>query len=162
MSDHYANTLIPSDVTRGLAAQLFDGLTTQLISIPVSMRVDSWVTDSLPDLVEQQKEIVKRQLQDALASLKPDVKKIIPQDVVKPSLTINAAHALFWSRQWGDPLLAMPYRSANLSAAGSRLLEIYDSTPSDPSHDTPLVDSWASELGLTSLFTSVPYKLDEL
>jgi hypothetical protein len=78
VSGHYANKQIPADVIRGLADQLFNGLMFQLISIPVPMRVDAWVTDSFPDLVDQQKTMVTQQLQDALGSLKPEVRKIAP------------------------------------------------------------------------------------
>ncbi len=161
VSDHYANKRIPAEVMRDFASQIFNGLMVQLVSIPVSMRVDSWVAESFPHLVDQQKKIVARQIQDALGSLNPDVRKLTPEKVAKSSLTINSAYALFWSRRWDDSLLELPYRSANLSVAGSRLLEIYDSTPSDPSHDTSLVDAWAKSLGLTGYFSWVPYQLNE-
>ena len=155
--DHYAHKQLPAEVMRDFASQIFNGLMVQLVSIPVSMRVDSWVAESFPDLVGHQKKIVTRQIQDALESLKPEVRKLTPERVRKSSLTLNAAYALFWSRRWDDPLLSLPYRSANLSVAGSRLLEIYDSTPSDPSHDTSLVGAWARALDLTGYFSWIPY-----
>ena len=46
--DHYANKRIPAEVMRDFASQLFNGLMVQLVSIPVSMRVDSWVAESFP------------------------------------------------------------------------------------------------------------------
>ena len=104
----------------------------QLVSIPVSMRVDSWVAESFPEFVDHQKKIVARQIQDALGSLNADVRKLTPEKVAKSSLALNSAYALFWSRRWNNSLLELPYRSANLIVAGGRLLEIYDSTPSDP------------------------------
>jgi hypothetical protein len=159
--DHYANKRIPAEIMRDFASQIFNGLMVQLVSIPVSMRVDSWVAESFPELAGHQKKIVERQIQDALGSLNADVRKLTPEKVVKSSLTLNSAYALFWSRRWNDSLLELPYRSANLIVAGGRLLEIYDSTPSDPSHDTSLVDAWAKSLGLTGYFSWVPYRLDE-
>ena len=158
---HGTNKRLPHDVLRGLCDQLFDGLMMQLVSIPTSMRVDSWIADSFPELRGQQKAMAGRQLQDALASLKPEIKKFAPDDVIKPSLTINAAYALFWSRRWDDPLLSMPYRSASLAAGGGRLLELFDTMPADPAHDTNLIDAWAGELGLSKLFRWQPYQLDE-
>jgi hypothetical protein len=155
--DHYANKRVPAEVMRDFASQLFNGLVVQLVSIPISIRVDSWVGESFPELVDDQKKIVSKQIQDALGSLAPDVRKLSPEKIAKPSLTMNAAYALFWSRRWGDPLLELPYRSANLGIAGSRLLEIYDSTPSDPVYDTSLVDAWARALDLTSYYSWVPF-----
>ena len=155
--DHYANKRIPTAVIRDLASNLFRGLTTQLISFPVSMRVDAWVAESFPGFVVGQKKIVTQQIKDALGSLSPDARKVAPEKVTKASLTLNAAYAVFWSRRWNEPLLELPYRSANLAVAGSRLLQIYDSTPSDPSHDTSLVDAWAKALDLTGYYSWVAY-----
>ena len=159
--DHYANKRMPSDVLRGLSDQLFDGLMSQLISIPLAMRVDSWIEDSFPELAAQQKSMVTRQLQDALGTLQPEVRRVAPEKVTKSSLTINAAYALFWSRRWNDTLVSMPYRAANLGVGGGRLLDIYDATSADPRHDTSLVDDWAKELGLNTIYTWVPYSLGE-
>ena len=128
--DHYANKKLPAEFMRDFASQIFNGLMVQLVSIPVSMRVDSWIAESFPELVGHQKKIVARQIQDALGRSSADVRKLTPEKVAKSSRTMNAANALFWSRRWNDSLLELPYRSANLSVAGSRLLEIYDSTPS--------------------------------
>ena len=105
--------------------------------------------------------MVKHQLQDALGSLSPDVKKVAPEKIIKPSLTINAAYALFWSRRWGDPHMAMPYRTVNLTFAGNRLLEIFDATPPEPACDSSLVDAWAKVLNLNHIYRWVPYQLDE-
>ena len=161
VQDHHAGKTMSPDVLRGLCDQLFNGLIMQLVSIPTSMRVDSWIAESFPELKDQQKTMAGRQLQDALTSLKPEVKKFAPDKVVQPSLAINAAHALFWGRLWGDPLTAMPYRSANLGVKGGRLLEVFDSLPPDPEQDTTLVDAWAKELGVGNMFRWVPYRLDE-
>ena len=46
--DHYANKRIPAEIMRDFASQIFNGLMVQLVSIPVSMRVDSWVAESFP------------------------------------------------------------------------------------------------------------------
>jgi hypothetical protein len=157
VTDHYANKRLPAEVMLGFASQLFQGLMVQLVSTPVSMRVDAWIAESFPDLVDQQRKIVTRQIRDALGSLDPQVRKVSPEKVAKASLTLNAAYALFWSRRWDDALLSLPYRSANFSVAGGRLLEIYDSNPSEPAHDTSLVDAWAKALGLTGYVSWVLY-----
>jgi hypothetical protein len=159
--DHLAAKRLPPDVLRGLCDQLYDGLMMQMISIPTSMRVDSWIVGRFPELGDQQKSMVGRQLQDALASLKPEVKNFAPDGVIRPSLAINAAYALFWGRLWDEPLTSMPYRTAKLGVQGGRLLELFDTIPSDPAQDVALVDAWAGELGLDRLFRWVPYRLDE-
>ncbi len=158
--EHYSNKRIPPDVLRGLSEKLFQGLMLQLISIPISMRVDVWVAVNFPELLDHQKTMVNHQLQDALDALRPDVKRIAPEKISKPSLTMNAAYAVFWSRRWDDPLLAMPYRAANLSFAGSHLLEVFDAISPEPAHDIALVDAWAKSLKLNNVYRWVPYQLD--
>jgi hypothetical protein len=158
--EYYANKRMPADVLRGLAEQLYQGLMTQLISIPSSMRVDAWVAETFPELLDHQKTMVRYQLQDALDSLKPDARKVAPEKITRPSLTMNAAYAQFWSRRWDDPLLVMPYRTANLSLAGNQLLEIFDAIPPEPANDVALVDAWARILKLNNIYRWVPYKLD--
>ncbi len=159
--EHYAKKQIPGDVLRGLAEQLYQGLMTQLVSIPSSMRVDAWVAETFPELLDHQKTMVKYQLQDALDSLKPDARKVAPERITRPSLTMNAAYAEFWSRCWNDPLLVMPYRTANLSLAGSHLLGTFDAIPPEPANDVALVDAWAKLLKLSNIYRWVPYQLDQ-
>ena len=48
--DHSANKRLPAEVMRDFASQTFNGLMVQLVSTPVSMRVDSWITESFPEL----------------------------------------------------------------------------------------------------------------
>ncbi len=63
--EHNARKGMPADVIRGLAEQLFQGLRFQLISIPSSMRVDTWVAETFPELADRQATMVKHQLQPA-------------------------------------------------------------------------------------------------
>jgi hypothetical protein len=109
-----------AEVMRDFASQIFNGLMVQLVSIPVSMRVDSWVAESFPDLVDHQKKIVTRQIQDALGSLKPEVRKLTPEKVAKSGLTLHAAYALLWSRRWDNQNIG---RSAKSMRSGLQQAE---------------------------------------
>jgi hypothetical protein len=159
--DHYRGNGLPAATIKGFCDRLYDGLIVQLISIPLTLRVDSWIVDGYADLGLQQREAVIRLLQENLASLRPEIKNLVPEKIVKPSLVMNAACAEFWSRQWDDPKHSLPYRSINLGVAGRQLLETLDSIPSEPSQDRTLVDGWAKRLGLTRCYEWVPYRLDE-
>ena len=54
-----------TDHVRGrLGDQLYDGLILQLRSIPVGFRVDAWVRDTFPALVEPQRRSASRQLDE--------------------------------------------------------------------------------------------------
>jgi hypothetical protein len=159
--DHYRGSGLPAATIKGFCDRLYDGLIVQLISIPLTLRVDSWIVDGYADLVLQQREAVIRLLQENLESLRPEIKKLAPEKIVKPSQVMNSALAKFWSRRWDDPKHSLPYRSINLGVAGRQLLETFDSIPSEPRHDRTLVDGWAKRLGLTGWYEWVPYRLDE-
>ena len=144
-------------VVEKLRDQLFDGLMLQLRSIPVGLRVDAWILREYPDLAQLQRSAVLRQSQDNQATLSPDVRKIAPTKVYKGSVSMNAAFALFWARQWNDPALSLPYKSAGFEKAGAQLLAAFDEIPGEPMNDRRLVDAWGTELGLASWYEWVAY-----
>jgi len=148
--------LAPQDVEK-LRDQLFDGLMLQLRSIPVGLRVDAWILREHQELAPLQRSAVLRQVQDNQATLAPDVRKIAPAKVYKASVSMNAAFALFWSRQWNDPALSLPYKSAGFEKPGTLLLATFDEIPSEPTNDRRLVDAWGTELSLASWYEWVAY-----
>ena len=62
--------LTPESIS-ALRDQLFDGLMTQLRSIPIGFRVDSWIMHEYPELVQLQRDMAMRQVKDNLAALSP-------------------------------------------------------------------------------------------
>ncbi len=78
--DHHSGKQLPPEILRGLCDQLYNGLMAQMVSIPLSLRVDSWIAESYPELVDQQKVMIALQLQDALDSMKPETKKMFSSD----------------------------------------------------------------------------------
>ena len=81
-----------------LRDQLFDGLMTQLRSIPIGLRVDSWIMREYPELSELQQKAAMQQLQENLQVLSPEIKKIAPTKILTANLSMNAAFAEFWAR----------------------------------------------------------------
>jgi hypothetical protein len=156
---HFAGRGLPAETLRVLRDQLFNGLMLHLLSVPLSLRVNAWLADIYPDLGLQQKNSITSQLQENMASLKPEVRRVAPERIARPTLVISSAFAAYWARLWGDDLLTLPYRSANLGQPGLRLLELFDTTPADPTNDLALVDAWAKELGLNRWYDWTPYRL---
>jgi hypothetical protein len=144
-------------VREQLCDQLFDGLMRQLRSIPVGMRVDTWIRDSYPDLAPLQRRAALRQLQDNQGTLGPDARKIAPKKVYTTSVAMNAAFAAFWAREFDDPALSVPYRTAGYHKAGNDLLELFDRVPTEANNDRELIDSWGHHLSLSSWYRWIPY-----
>lgn len=136
---------------------LFDGLMTQLRSVPIGLRVDTWIAADLPDLADLQKVYVIRQLQDNQQVLAPAVRRLASSPIYESSVAMNAAFAAYWARAWTQPSFEVPYTVTGASATGQELLRLWDMADADPRHDRSLVDAWASHLGLTGWYQWVPY-----
>jgi hypothetical protein len=149
---------LPKETRSKLVEQFFGGIIQQLRSVPIGLRIDSWLQQSFPGLSEQQKKAIDRQLNDNAASLRPEVRQIAPAKVFEANVGMNAAFAQFWSRTWNNPLLAVPYKSSGDWAIGEKLLKLFDEIPNDPANDKKLIDTWGSHVGLTGWYEFVPYE----
>jgi hypothetical protein len=148
---------LPKDVRSQLKDQLFDGLMVQLRSVPVGLRVDTWIGHECPDLLDQQRIVITRQMKDNLKSLGPDVQQISPGKVFSASVAMNAAFASFWSKAWNDPLATAPYRETGHLSAGEALLQLWYDVPEDCSNDKRLIDAWGQSLGLQGWYEFLPF-----
>jgi hypothetical protein len=157
LKDTVRKLKLPPQVLQQLLDQLFDGLMLQLRSIPLGLRVDSWIHREYLDLAGLQREAAVRQLQDNQRSLAPDVRKIAPTKVFRSSVTMNAAFAAFWARTLKDPSLTLPFRSAGFHKDGAELLGILDEISDDPLKDCALIDAWARKLNLSNWYEWIPY-----
>ena len=149
---------LSKEVFSNLLERLFGGLILQLRSMPISVRVDAWIQRSYPELAEQQKKAIVRQLNDNSMSLKPEVREIAPDKIIQASVDMNAGFALYWARAWGDPLLAVPYKSSGKLEIGEKLLSLLDEIPDDPANDKKLIDAWGSHVGLNGWYEFLSYE----
>ena len=149
---------MPKDVRDGLRDRMYDGLILQLRSVPLGLRVDQWLLAEFPSLASKQQAITQRQLRENLATFSPEIRRFAPDKVFEANGAMNAAYAGFWGRAWSDPSQSSPYRAAALAGQGEALLDVWDATPSDPSHDRVLIEGWAAHLSIGDWFefTSPP------
>ncbi len=148
---------LPPESIATLRDQLFDGLMTQLRSIPIGFRVDAWIMREYPELAQLQRETVMRQIKDNLAALSPDIKKIAPKKVYQSNTIMSAAFAEFWARHYSDPALSLPYKAAGFLKAGNELLALLDQVADAPTADRELIDAWGNHLSLTGWYRWIPY-----
>jgi hypothetical protein len=148
---------LPQPLRLQLRDQLYDGLILQLRSMPIALRVDAWLRHEYLDLIDQQRSSIVRQLNENAACLRPEVRKISPEKILRPSTAMNAAYALFWSRTWSDPLLVVPYKTSANLAGGEGLLKLWDEIPDDPTTDKELIQAWGDHLKLGGWYEVVPF-----
>lgn len=146
---------------RSMADRLLGELVTQLRSIPIGLRVDKWLLAQYPDLIDLQARGTRAQLEQNVPAIAIGSKGLFPAKVWKANVTMNAAFAAFWSREWNDPALVLPYKAAGLLDGGIRLLGIFDTVPSDPACDPDLVEQWAFALGMKGWYGTTPYYLND-
>ena len=151
---------VPAQATQELATFIYSSHLRQLRSYPIGFRVDRWIRDTAPELVELQKNAAFRQLQDNAAIFRPEVSQTIPERSLKLNHTLNAAFAIFWADILGQPDFLRPYQSTGFLEPARKLIALSDSTMDDPASDCALVNSWAKELGMMNWYRWVPHQID--
>lgn len=149
---------LPGQTVSGLRDQFFDGLMSQLRSMPVGLRVDAWVRREYPGLREQQDGAARLQLEENQQVLAPRAKQIAPERIYEGSAGMSAAFACFWGRTLADASIAVPYRVAGLLALGENLLRSADEIPEDAENDKRLVQAWGDRIGVAGWFELTPFE----
>ncbi len=149
---------LPSSVTEQLKQQLTNGLGTQLRSMPVGMRVDTWIHKQYPSLHQMQRTAAIRQVNEGAAALAPSVREISPRKVFNASVSMNAAFAMYWSQLWDDETVVTPYKASGHIKNGKTLLAILDEVPPAPACDRELIMAWMKELEIGTWYKIVPRK----
>jgi hypothetical protein len=107
---------LPEQTVNGLTGFLFNGILNQLRSIPVGLRVDSWILAEFPDLAELQQQALTKRLEERVV------------DLLEPFRSIHYPHPA----QGGSA----PTPRANSRDARERLAD----KPRDRSHSSFLDD----------------------
>lgn len=140
-------THLPPAAIRQYADQIFDGVMLQLRSVPIGLRVDTWLSTEYPELRELQQAFAVRQLQDNQGVLSPEVRRLAVSPVYEASIAMNAAFAAYWARAMAQASFVLPY-SATGDRTGEDLLATWDTLDPHPRQDRDLIDAWAHKLGL--------------
>ena len=149
---------LPDAAIQTVTDQVFDGLMTQLRSLPIGMRVDAWLREHYPGLDAEQEQSFAAQQAIAAQALSPNVRNMMPPTIFSATAAMNAAYALFCDRLLDRPLYGVAYRSTGFADRGQALLDLWDQLPPDAEHDRALVDAWGNELGLTDWYRWLPWQ----
>jgi hypothetical protein len=125
------------------------------------MRIDAWLAETYPALAEQQVDALTTQQKEALACLSPQVRGMVPDQIVSASILLNTVYALFCDRMLRTEVYQVPYAASGFVDLARPLLSVYDELPPDPSSDRALVDRWAVEIGLRDLYEWLPLSRSE-
>jgi len=126
-----------------------------LRSLPIGMRIDSWIAIEYPELKDLQLTSIGLQQQQNVDLLSYKLGKLT---IPTPLMGSIGAYALFADRMTDAGTFAIPYEAAGVLSQAEELLDIWDELPVDADHDCLLVDSWAAKLGMSSWYTWIPYR----
>lgn len=150
---------LPLQAIPQFADQLYSGLLTQIRSMPIGMRIDSWIQQHYAGLRELQEASIAEQQRTNLRALDPKMRSMAPKKVYDANVTMNAAYALFFEREFNQSGFSLAYRTSGFERGGNLLLDKFDSINDDPLHDCELVDTWAHELKVRDWYQWVPHNL---
>lgn len=144
----HAKRGVPAVAMQQLATFIFNSHLRQLRSYPIGFRIDRWIRDTAPELIELQKKAATRQLRDNAAIFRPEVTQTVPAHNLKLNHTLNAAFAIFWAEILSQPEILHPYNSTSFLEPARKLMAISDAHVDNPANDCALVNAWAKELGM--------------
>lgn len=160
VSEHFQRigVTLPDNKLRKFSNAIYDGLGVQIRSVPVGLRIDSWILNNYPELKDQQKAIIHLQLEENTQTLSADIRKTSPKKHYDASLTINAAFASFWAKAWGLNPLEAPYALAGFTSKSEMLIKAFHETIHDADYDKELLQKWIDILGVKKWYKLMEYK----
>jgi hypothetical protein len=155
---HLGSQGYDQNVIRQAAERFLTATVTHLRSVPIGLRVSTWLAQDYPELAPLQRAQVMNELALNSESFSPQAQAIQPPAIHQAVMAINAAYALFWAQRYKKPSLMQAYVQAGYRPQAGALLDIYHQTLADPAHDRALIDAWAAALGLSGWYQWVHYE----
>jgi hypothetical protein len=144
---------LSSTLREQTAQQLVTGLLHQLQSTPAELIGIEYCYRECPTLRKLQGDAMNVNLRYNTQSLKAEVKALAPPDIYEKNQIMCAALARFWCDLAGTEAAWLPYKSIGVDTQATELLKkFHETTGSLGERSTNIVDAWADELGLRSLY----------
>ena len=141
-----ANSGVPLPVLSDMFRRAFPGLVAQVTNVPIDLRIEQWMHDGYPDLLDAQRVSLLGQLEVNRGVLRPDVARITPPTIYRASCALNCAFARGVADMYGEPELAAPYRETPHWGVAGSMLAALGEMPNDAGGDVAAVDRWAGLL----------------
>jgi hypothetical protein len=144
---------LPRESAVRMATLYLQGLIQQAQSLPMEIRVARFCFENCPGLREMQHEMLTAHLRNLSEIFSPKIRPQIPPDLFDKNAAMNAALAKAWGEIADSRLPIIPYEATGYLERGENLLAVIDALPENTSENhVKTVDSWAGELGMSSLF----------
>jgi hypothetical protein len=122
--------------------------------MPVGMRIDAWIAESMPELKALQLASLSAQQRENANILSYRAGRMTVPPALMGTL---AAFALFTDQLCGGGTFAVPYRATGSLERGQALLELLTTVPATPASDRDLIDQWAAAEALSGWYSWIPF-----
>ena len=153
MADAKSGSQVSASVGQQIGQQFVLGLLLQVRSMPLEILTIRDCRELCPDLRELQADSMENELRRLSEVFAPKVRAMAPEQVWRGNVSMNSAFALNWTELSGSSLAMLPYDSAGFSQTATTLLnEVNAKSAKTTEAYTALVDAWAEQLGLRTLY----------
>ena len=142
------------------ARSMIGQIIIQVRSCSIGFRVESWISENLPKLKQQQETEIRSQLAENERALSPEIRQKFPKPLVDTNTTMNALYVTVWADKLKEPRFVIPFLAMGYRDKATELQAILEDVPDDPASDRMLVDRWATTLGLTGAYHFNPYSIE--
>lgn len=143
---------LPATAVAELTKHLTSGILVQLRSMPIGMRIDTWISAEYPSLRGLQVASMKSQCAINTQVLTPQVREMTPPTIWRANVALNAAYATFAATTVQDVALTLPYEAIGFKEEGQTVVNFLSEIPDAPTSDRDLVDRIGKHLGISDWY----------
>lgn len=151
------NSSTQQDATKlqTFAEMIKDWSLVNIRSLPVGMRINDWILQTYPELLDQMRKNIHEQQMENLQLLSMNFGGYkIPHTLLTPL----AAYALFADKLSNSSIYTTPYALTGLLEGGQKLMQIYNEINANPTNDKAVIDQWANEISIADWYEWIAYK----
>lgn len=147
---------MPAEDLDTLSRFLRQGITRQLTSMPMDIRVEREIAEQLPEHREMQQAYLRRQVADLEPTFSPELARVSPERAYLASTAMNVVLAEEAAELTGTPPGPACKRSVARPTGECLRTMLHELTVPGYEGDRLLTDQWAYELGLRELYEWAP------
>jgi hypothetical protein len=143
---------LPFDRLAQIVNLWYDGTVRQVTNLPQDIIIEKWIYDEYPELRPYQLQSIKKQNEEALLGLSPEVKKITPRKFLDVSNIMNYAFFRILGFHFGVNFIK-PYTNTQYIGKGKELSSLTENEYMDNyDGDIQMIKKWAEFLQLSNWF----------
>jgi len=144
--------VLPFDKLAQIVNLWYNGTVRQVTNFPPDIMIEKWIYDEYSELRPYQSQSIKKQYEESLAGLSPEVKKMTPPTFLDLSNIMNYAFFRILGLHFGTNFVK-PYNNTKYIGSGKKLALLTEAEYVDNyDGDIQMINKWADFLKLSNWF----------